>query len=174
MVDITNVGSKKGQDIGLILIILAVIILVFLVAYNYSKGIKGILEGIGLKDDKTDKAIQDRLTVNVNKAENAEYWKPSMWKNVKGAKILTQDSSKRIADQIYSSVGYFSDTPAQAVAAFKQLTAKTQVSYLVDRFNAIHKLDLKTFLNERFDTTEQKKALNDIYNYVQNLPKGGQ
>ncbi len=172
MIDPTNIGSKKGQDIGLILIVLAGIVIIFLVIYNYTKGIGSVLEMIGLKDDKEDKAIEDRLNINLNKAEDAGYWKPTLWQQKKGCQILTQSASQKLADQIYNSVGYFTDTPEQAVSAFKQLKYKSQVSYLVDRFNALHQLDLKTFLNNRFDTTEQKKALNDIYNYTSKLPNG--
>ncbi len=172
MTDLTNIGSKKGQDIVLIIAILSVVIIIFLIIYKYVKGAEGLLEKVGLKDTEAETATEDRLVKNIDKAENADYWKPTLWKQKKGATILTMESAKNICKQIYESVGYFKDTPAQAVAAFKQCKNKAQISFLVDRFNAIYNIDLKTFLNERFDTIEQKKALNDIYNYTENLPRG--
>lgn len=169
---VENVGSKQGQNVAIILIVLAVIVIAFLILNKTFKGSNALLETLGLKDDADEKATDDVLTRNKNKAENAGYWTPSLYKSKAGCKLVTRAVAERLAGEIYDSVGYFYDTPAQAVAAFKQLKYKSQISFLTDVFSQKYKLDLKTFLNERFDTTEQKKALNDIYNYTEKLPNG--
>jgi len=170
MVD--NIGSKKGQDIAIILIVLSVIVIAFLVINKIFKGGGAIMKAIGLEDTDEEIGVNKLLSKNQALAEQANYWSPTLWKQKAGCKIIKSAFADKLVDQIYSSVGYFYDTPSQAVAAFKQLKYKSQISYLADKFNTSKQLDLKTFLNEKFDTTEQKKALNDIYYYVSNLPNG--
>ncbi len=164
--------SQKSQDLAYILIVVSIVIIAFLILNKTFKGTDSVLEALGLKDDAEEKATNNLLAKNKNKAENAGYWTAALYKSKAGCKLVPRAVAEKLADTIYNSVGYFTDSPGEAVGAFKQLKYKSQISWLVDIFFQKHKLDLKTFLNERFDTDEQKTALNDIYNYTEKLPNG--
>ncbi len=165
--------SEKGMDIALIIIVISAVIIAVIILINSKKGIDGVLEGIGFKDTKEEKATDEELRGQILISQNAPWWKPPYYKTGNaGTKLLTRKFAEELAKDIYDSVGHLTDTPTQASGAFKRVQFKSQISFLAEVFNSLYKRDLAGYLIEHFDTIEQKKVLNDIFGYVNKLQTG--
>lgn len=163
-------NTKNAIAIG---IVLTVIILVFIIFNKFSGGIDGLLEKLGLKDDKaTAKAkegVEDKVGENTKEGTGSAF-APTLWKSVMSAKIFTSAYAQELAKTVWDSVGYAWDTPNKAAGAIKQCKCKTQVSFLADTFQKKYSVDLLTWLHNKFDRDEQKIVLNQILAYVDALP----
>lgn len=164
-----DVGSKKGQDVAIIMIVIAIIIIAALILHKTFKGTDSILQGLGLEDSPEEKAVNANLNKSVSDAKGSPWWTSKYYKTMSGS-LVKAAPADALAKTIYDSVGYIYDSPEEAVGAIKQLKNKMQISFLVERFYGLYKKDLLSFLTEHYDTTSQKKFLIDIINYVSKLP----
>jgi len=138
-----------------------------LVFFTFKKGFTGLLELIGIKNDKDDKTVNDEVD-NVNSA-----WSPTYWTKVKDANLFTVAYTHMLCRQIYNSVGWFKDDWSTAFGAIKTCKTKTQISWLAYHFNMLYKTDLLSWLpggsgwpNDRFSNADVAQAIN----YVNGLP----
>ena len=191
-----NIKSAEG-GLTVVIIIAAVILLYFIF-----KGFKSLLEGTNIIPDKEEREAKKTIEEETKSAKtgikeplkgfqpieisggawNKEYYKAlkratakaAANKGLKWGVILSQSSGlKTAAKNIYDSVGTLSDTPQQALAQFKKLKTKAQISQLCETFLSEYKRDLYFWLKDKFDTQDQKQALADIIEYVSSLPSGG-
>ena len=164
--------SKAGQS-AIILVVITVIIIVVVLMNKYIKAGNSILEALGLKDSKDETALNADLASSSEHAAKGNWFTPTYHKSGKtGTKYVTRAKAEELAKLLNESVGYIYDDPGKAAGAIKQLQFKSQVSFVADVFQQVYKKDLKTYLDQGFDTEEQKKSLLDIYNYVKGLPTG--
>jgi len=169
--DSSQIGGFKG--VSTTLLVIAVIVIAFIILHKVFGFFDGILEGLNLKDTKEEKENKDNVSKGVD-SENSKglnsYWNPNFYKDRKGA-IFTMAKGKQLAKQLWDSVGYIYDTPSEGSAAIKQCSSGMKVSFVADVFNTEYNLDLLTWLQNKYDTTEQKEILADIIRYVKALPK---
>jgi hypothetical protein len=117
----------------------SLIIGLVVVYFGYTKVIKPLLEGVGLSQSEAELEVE-RQTSNP-----ASPWNPNYWK--KGtATIITNDLVNKYINTIWNAPGYFNDDFDAVLGVFKQLKAKSQVSYLADKFNQVKGKDLLNWL----------------------------
>jgi hypothetical protein len=136
---------------------------------SYKKIILPLMEKLGLTKSQAETNILEEST-NPNSA-----WSPLYWKSAgSGALILTNNAADKFCDEIWNSVGYFSDDFEKVLGIFKQLKSKSQVSFLVDRFNQKYTKDLLVWLQggswidwpaDRFSSDQ----VGQLIDYVKNL-----
>lgn len=136
---------------------------------SYNKIILPLMEKLGLTKTKSELDILSEST-NPNSA-----WSPLYWQSAgRGALILTDNAVNEFCETIYNSVGYVYDDFEKVLAVFKQLKSKSQVSFLVDRFNQKYNKDLLlwlqggTFLDwpsDRFSSSQ----VGQLIDYVKSL-----
>jgi hypothetical protein len=170
--DSSQIGNAKG--IATMLIVVAIVVLVFIFADKIIKFINGFLEDIGLKDDPTKKKNKEQTQAQLE-AESAKgvmsAWSPSFYKNAPGGSaLITVATADDLASDMYGSVGYLYDTPSVGEGVIKQLSTKTQVSFLADRFYINYKVDLLSWLKQHYDTGDQVQHLATMLDYVKALP----
>ena len=167
-------SSGKGVNIAVVMTITVVLILVVIL---FAKGVKfaeGFLEGLGLKDTKEEKANQSDIDRKVNRESASgvnSAWSPGFYKKApSGTKLVTSATAESIAKTLWDSVGYVYDEPSKGAGAIKQLRTKAAVSFVADKFYNKYSIDLLTWLQNKYDTKEQKEYLADMLRYVENLP----
>lgn len=170
--DNSQIGNTKG--VATILVVVAVIAIVFFAGGKIMKFFNGILEGLGLKDDpneaKNKEAVQTGLDKETAKGVLSA-WSPQFAKNAPGgSSILKATSANALAKTMWDSVGYTYDSPALGEGVIKQLKTKSQVSSLADAFFKNYKVDLLSWLQNKYDTNEQKQFLASMLSYVKALP----
>jgi len=170
--DSSQVGNTKG--IATILLVVAVIFIVLFAGSKVMKLINGTLEGLGLKDDPTEAKNKETVQTGLEKETNKgvmSAWSPQYYKNAPGGSaLLTVATAKALAKTMWDSVGYITDTPSLGEGVIKQLKTKTQVSFLADTFYKTYKVDLLSWLQNKYDTNEQKQFLASMLAYVKALP----
>lgn len=128
------------------------------------------------KERATDEAVSSGVASENAKgnlsAWNGNYWREQQRKGVRVV-LVTQANADEIAKRFYDSVGRIYDSPTVAEGALKLLNSKCKVSWVAERFNALYKNDLLSWLTYRFDTAEQKAVLERMLAYVEKLPVTG-
>jgi hypothetical protein len=166
--------SGNSKNAIAIMITLVVLIIVIIVVKRVFGGLDGLLEMLNLKDSKEEKKAKDTVNNNIDKANdlgNQSAWSAKLYKLLPpGSKIFTQASADKLCSTIYGAIGNVYDEPNKIAGAIKQCYTKSQVSFLVDRFQAKYGNDLLSWLELHLDTSEQKKVLANILTYVENLP----
>lgn len=118
-----------------------------------------IMELLGLAKDKGDKTVDT--------AQYDAVWTPKYYKDL-AAKgkiyILTQDSLKNFAKQVYDSKGFFNDDEDKLTGVFKAINYKTQVSQLAEYFFNTYKKDLYGFMNSFLDNDTEFVPIINIVN----------
>jgi hypothetical protein len=167
-----NEQTSKGVVIvlwGIVIVVLAIIL--FGKAMNLGNG---IFEFFGLKDDSAEAADTSGIRKDVSanqQAGNNSAWSPGYYKLYPGATLITVASAQMLAKRIYDSVGYIYDTPSQALSAIKQINSKVKFSFMSEQFTKAHQLDLLSWMEQKFDTKEQKRIFAEALDYVSGLPK---
>ena len=173
LTDASSIGKFKG--VATVVLVLAVIIIAFLILNKVFKLGSGVFTMFGLQDSKEEQAYEQKIanTVKNNTTAGAvSRWSPTYYKQYgTTSNMLSIKDADRIASNFWDSVGYVWDTPSEGLAAVKQVTNATQLSQVVAAFYAEHELDLLGWLQNKYDTEEQKRILVQILNYAANLPK---
>ena len=172
----TNLNTEKAKAIVILVagLVAVVVILVFISKTfgGISNFLKGITNALGITDDpataanKTAVANAKQQAASVNSA-----WSPQYYKNAPdGAALMTQASADSLASQIWNSTGIFSTDIEQVYGAIKQLSAKSQVSFLADRFNALYNQDLLSWITLQYTKMGvPDPVLSQILDYVNGL-----
>lgn len=136
---------------------IAQLVLAVLVLYLVYKLFKSIGQKLDIVDDEKDIAsaalVEDKSNI----------WSPKYWKNKKNVQLLTNDSAKALAKKIYRAHGTFGnvlmgggidDKEEEIYAVFRNLSHKTQLSYLSYYFYKIYGEDLLQFLRSFLNNDE--------------------
>jgi hypothetical protein len=136
--------------------------------FGYSKIIKPFLETLGLKKSDEEVIIDKEVT------KVTSPWNPNYWKTIPNAKILTNADAIAKTDAIWNSVGWFNDDFEKVLGVFKTIQYKSQVSYLVYKFNQIYKKDLLIWLlgdiypSDRYSAQQVNQLIELVKNYKTN------
>lgn len=125
-----------------------------------------LLKFLGVKQS-ADTAALDTAASNPQ-----SMWSPTLWKNTFNAKILTRAAAERLSRDIYDSFGMFNDCEECVISAFKQLSYRTQVSYLADIFYQLYGQDLISFIRGG-NYPQDRLSDNDVQSinsFLQKLP----
>lgn len=173
LTDSSSIGKFKG--VATVAIVLAVIIIAFLLLNKIFKIGSTVSDAVGITDSKEEQRYAAQIANAVKNSTAAgatSRWSPNYYKQYgTTANMLSIKDSDRIAGDFWDSVGYLWDTPSEGLAAVKQCTNATQLSQVVASFYTEHSLDLLGWLQNKYDTEEQKRILVQILNYAANLPK---
>lgn len=176
----TGTSGEKAKAIAFILIVVLIIIVVIIaikkgmsIFDTVSDVSTGLLEKLGLKKSAEEEAIDNEAAVTSVKANATDSpFNPTYYKSVPaGTAIFTSANAKTLADQVWNSVGIFSDDAEAGYAVIKQCTNWAKVSQICDTFQSSHGRDMYEWLKLKYDTTSQKDVLNKLVNYAFALPK---
>lgn len=175
-------GNAKGQNLAIILVVVAVIAIAFVIinkVFGITDGIgsffkdaqEGTAEYLNLKDTPEEALIRKRIEEEAARANTSSSpWSPDYYKSSpQGSHLITRAVANDLAKQIWDSVGTFYDDPESGYSALKQLSYKTQISWLADVFNMNYKRDLFSWLKLKYDTDSQRDVLANMIAYVNNL-----
>lgn len=113
--------------------------------------IRPILNKLGIvktaQDIATQQAINNALSSSNDNPFSPNYWK-DMSKRYGKLKVWTAASNTSRAKQIFDAMGYFTDDEPAIYKVFKELPTKVHVSYFAEKFAAIYKQDLFSFLKQ--------------------------
>lgn len=176
---LTNLKPENSK--ALVYLIGGLVAIVILAVYinktfgGLGKMFSSIGVALHLIDSPEAAAVKQTVAdAKATSASTASPWSPQFYKSApSGARLLTQSAADQLAGQIWDSVGFWTGWNIdEVVAAFKQLTAKSQVSYLADRFNSLYNKDLLTWLTIQYTAPIGgiDPGLQTVINYVNQLP----
>lgn len=125
--------------------------------------LRPILVATGIIDSPDDKK-RDEIEKQYGTASNSAF-NPNWYKSVPGAVLVTRATAENLAAIIYDAMGFFNDNEDAVYAVFRQLKAKTQVSWIADVFFQKYNADLYQFLRGRMSDSE----MDIIHGIVNNL-----
>lgn len=125
--------------------------------------LRPVLVATGVIDSPEDKKrdqIESQYATGLDSAFN-----PQWYRNVSGAVLITRAKAEELAEIIYDAMGLFNDDEDAIYAVFRQLKAKTQVSWLADVFFQQYNADLYQYLRGRMSDSE----MDVVHGIVNNL-----
>ena len=103
-----------------------------------------------------------------------DFWNPKLYLSRKDIQPPTIDqiTASKYAKEIHDSIGALSITSNQdaAIAVFKKLSNRADLSKVADRFSSIYKGTLLNFLNTHFNSALTQNYVIQIYELVKSLP----
>lgn len=134
--------------------------------------LKPLLETLGLKDTAEEKAA-DRLQSQTEQSSVAQdYWRPGYFQQGAGkytVALINQSRTDALVKKLWDAQGSFNDDEEAIFAVFRELKAKSQVSWLAYNFNRKHSKDLYTWLR---DSVLNSSELNTVLTITNKLPTG--
>jgi len=177
----SNISLPKNptQAKGYLMFIGGLVLIVILAVYlqktfgGIGKALGGLGEGLGIFD--SEDAKKDKEAVAAAKEQSSQdgsFWNPNYYKTAPaGARLLTVASANGLASDIWDSVWLFGTRPDELIAAFKQLKAKTQVSFLADRFYQKYNKDLFSWITLQYTKMgKPQTGLTTVITFVNSLP----
>lgn len=134
--------------------------------------LKPLLETLGLKDTAEEKAADRLKSETENASASQDYWRPGYFQQGQGkytVALLTQSRTDALIKKLWDAKGAFNDDEEAIYAVFRELKAKTQVSWLAYNFNRQKSKDLYTWLR---DSVLNKEELNTVLTITNKLPTG--
>lgn len=125
--------------------------------------LRPILVSVGVIDSAKDKK-RDQVESQYGTALNSAF-NPQWYKTVPGAVLITRAKAEQLAEIIYDAMGWINDDEDAIYAVFRQLKAKTQVSWMADVFFQKYNADLYQYLRGRMSDSE----MDIIHGIVNNL-----
>jgi hypothetical protein len=123
-----------------------------IIGATYFLVVRPILVKVGIQKTAEDRKREDQI--KDYSTSTASPFNPNYWKTVSKALILTSASSDALAKTIYDAIGFFYDDENAVYGVFRQLKAKTQVSYLADVFFKKYNYDLYQYLARNLNANE--------------------
>lgn len=120
------------------------VIIIFLVY----KVAKSMLQKLNLVADEKDEAAASLVE------DKGNIFSPNYWKGKKGAKILTTNVARDMSKRIYNAAGTFNDNEEAVYGVFRQLTYKTQLSWLSYMFYKQYGEDLLQYISNFMNADE--------------------
>lgn len=133
--------------------------------------LKQILEKFGIWDSAATKEL------NQDSTDPGSPWSPYYWRNLEAKGVqwsyaLPWSTAVSYSNEIYDSFGPINDCEECAIAVFKRLRTKANLSFLCEVFSSTYDQDLLTFL--RGGSWPQDRLsdadVNTISQYIKNLP----
>jgi hypothetical protein len=113
--------------------------------------IRPLLTKLGIiqtaQQQQTQQAINQALSSSTDNPFSPNYWK-DMSKKFGKLKVWNASSNTSRAKQIFDAMGYFTDDEPAVYKVFKELPTKVHVSFFAEKFAAIYKQDLFSFLKQ--------------------------
>jgi len=97
---------------------------------------------------------EENSAQNLQTMVNENYFSPAYYKQFAGAPLLTVNTANAYCATIYDAQGWFNDDESAVYGVFHQLSYKTQVSWLAERFYALYGKSLLGYLNEFMNQSE--------------------
>lgn len=184
-----KVNFKKGGRIAAFLssnwLILLIVFLVFIFIRPILEWIKTLSQVTGGAADKV-KSFSDAIGITDSdakrnyKAEQINNMSPfnvNYYKNAdSGSYLLTHQYAVSLSNKIHDALGYITKDYSALLSSFKELHAKTQVSYLADIFQQTYNQDLLNYIKPfsawdfRLRTSLTDSQFTEINDYVNSLP----
>jgi hypothetical protein len=139
------------------------------ILYKTLKGLGLIKTGAAAQEEaQEEQAESTNLTIDEKEFTTINFWKKAP--NGYRPTLIPMTGTDYLAKQIWDSYGswYSDDNEEQMQGALRTLKAKTQYSWLADRFLTVYKEDLTLFLKEHFTPEE----LYPVWRHLENLPSG--
>ena len=164
-----KITQEQAKAYAIILIVIVALVVVIYVLNDLKKGKNSLLEGLGLKEDKTDKESKNQKEL----AEKLGYFRGENFLKGKplGTLLLTQKNADIKAQNIYNAIGVLTDKPEQIKSAFDNLITQSQIAFVSMAFKKRYGIDLLAFLFDRMDTDKQQSILIDILTRTNSLKK---
>lgn len=131
-----------------------------------------LLEGLQLKDTPEEAAAKKLQEKVENLNISRDYWNPLFITKAPAgytALIYTQDDARILAAKLKDAAGTFNDNEEQIYSVFRQVKYKSQIAFLVYKFNSLFGLDLYTWLK---DSVLNQAELNTVLSITEKLPNG--
>lgn len=125
--------------------------------------LRPILMATGVIKSTEDKQ-RDKIESQYGTGTNSPF-NPNWYKSVPGAVLITRASAESLSAIIYDAFGLLNDKEDAVYAVFRQLKAKTQVSWLADVFFQKFNADLYQYLRGRMSDSE----MDIVHGIVNNL-----
>jgi len=106
--------------------------------------------GAEIEQENRDEGHIKELSDALKEMQKEDYFNPTYFRNVPGAKILTVQSGDLLANKIHEAKGFFNDDEAAVYGVFQALTFRTQVSFIAWRFYTLYNKSLIGYLQENF------------------------
>lgn len=172
----TSLKPENAKAIVILIAGLTVVVLVVVFVNKTFGGLKNffgsITDGLGITDSPERAAAKQAVANATQASANLNSpWSPQYYKSAPaGAALVTQAAADQLAAQIWDSVGIFTSDIQEAYGALKQLRAKSQVSFLADRFFANYSKDLFSWLTLQYTKMgSPDPVLQQMSNYVDGL-----
>ncbi len=101
----------------------------------------------------------------LQQVNNSNVFSPNYYKNKPGALLITVAKAFELSKIIYDAKGYFNDDEAAVYGVFQSLKAKTQVSFLAEKFFDKYQVSLWGYLQNMMN----EKELGTVANIVNKL-----
>ena len=119
-----------------------------IIIYAVYKMFKKIGQSLNLVADEKDEAAASLVE------DKGNIFSPNYWKGKKGAKILTTNVARDMSKRIYNAAGTFNDNEEAVYGVFRQLTYKTQLSWLSYMFYKQYGEDLLQYITNFMNADE--------------------
>ncbi len=167
-----GISQENAKAVGIIVVVIAVVLIAAYVVKKFFGGVSDLTQKIGLSDSPEVVAAKTKIN-QANSGGASSYWTPQYYKDAPGgAHLITVSTAQKLAQQIKDAYGFISylDSPEEAFAAFKELPAKSAVSFLAEQFYQMYDKDLLAWLTIYSDTDKDKTVLGNIISYCDSLP----
>jgi hypothetical protein len=144
-------------------IIVKVIIFLVIILAAYFLIIRPVLIKLNVIDSAEDRK-RDKESKQLGTSTDSPFH-PDYYKNKPGALLVTKATAEKIGDQINDAIGIIYDDENAVYGALRQLSAKTQLSFVADIFFQRHKMDLYQLLQRNLG----EKELEVVHGIAANL-----
>jgi hypothetical protein len=171
---------KPENAKAIVILIAGIAVVVILVVFisktfgGFSKFFGSISDSLGITDSPETAALKESVSsARAQSASVSSPWSPQLYKNApSGAHLTTQAFADKLAAQIWNSTGIFTADIEDVLAAVKQLSYQSQVSFLADRFSALYNKDLLSWITLQYTKMGiPDPGLQTVINYVNGLTK---
>jgi hypothetical protein len=122
------------------------------ITLTYLFVIRPIFQKVGLiktQDEKNQEKQEQDYSSSATSPFN-----PNYYKSVSGAQLVTKANAQAIAQTLYDAHGLFNDDEQAVYGALRQLSYKTQLSWVADVFYQQYQQDLYQYLRNFLDDSE--------------------
>lgn len=172
----TALKPDSAKAIVILIAGLAAVVIVVVIINKTFGGLKmffgSITDALGITNSPEVAANKAAIAAATQaSASVGSPWSPQFYKNAPaGSAILTQAAADALAAQIWNSSGIFTANIDEVYGAIKQLHAKSQVSYLADRFDALYNKDLLSWITMMYTKMgTPDPVLQNVIDYVNGL-----
>lgn len=177
----SGLTQDKAKAIAIIIIVVVVLAVgVFFVSKTFGS-LGDILKKLGIdlgltKDPLITNANNSNIAENLKSSVPTSPFSPQFYKDAPdGAALITVADATNLCGQIWDTVPWYAlfggIDATGALAAFKQLSTQSQVSFLVDNFNTLYSKDLYDWMGRQYTSDTNILVLQQIVTYVTSLPQ---